>query len=66
VTLSRFTFSPDGPATRVGVEVRTRALSLFAKLLTPLAFLTMGMIKSCVRRDVEQLKAGIEDAPVMA
>ena len=60
---SRFTFSPDGPATRVGVDVQTRALTFTAKLFRPLAFVMMGAVKACVRRDVEQLKAAVEAAP---
>ncbi|MBN9518006.1 SRPBCC family protein [bacterium] len=63
---SRFTFAPDGPATRVGVDVRTRALSVFAKLFTPMAYLMMGTIKACVRRDIEQIKAGVEGVPTPA
>ena len=66
VFTTRFTFAPDGPATRVGVELRTRAVSLTAKLLTPLAFLMMGTIKACVRGDMDQIKASVEAAPAAA
>ena len=50
----------------VEAEVRTRALSVCAKLFTPMAFLMMGTIKACVRRDIEQIKAGIEGAAAPA
>lgn len=60
--VSRFTFAADGAGTRVGVEVRARAVSLLAKLFAPLAFLMMGTIKKCVARDVAQLRASVEGA----
>ena len=50
----------------MGVDVRTRALSVFAKLFTPMAYLMMGTIKACVRRDIEQIKAGVEGVPTPA
>ncbi|HEX4607664.1 MAG TPA: SRPBCC family protein [Urbifossiella sp.] len=57
---TRFTFSPDGPGTRVGVEVQTAAKSFYAKLFRPLAYLMMGTMKSCIRRDIDQIKASVE------
>ena len=59
---TRFTFAPVGAGTAVGVELRTRAVSLAAKLFTPLAYLMMGTIKKCVARDVAQIRASVEAA----
>ncbi len=63
VFTTRFTFEPDGGKTRVRVAFRSKAVSLVAKLLTPLAFLTVGMIKKCVAGDVAKLGAAVEAAP---
>ena len=63
VFTTRFTFEPDGGKTRVGVVFRSRAVSLFAKLFTPLAFLMMGTMKKCAAGDVAKLGAAVEAAP---
>jgi carbon monoxide dehydrogenase subunit G len=57
---TRFTFTPDGNGTRVDVTVQTRALSLYAKLFTPMAFLMKGMMRKCLIRDLEQLRTAVE------
>jgi carbon monoxide dehydrogenase subunit G len=63
VFTTRFTFEADGGKTRVDVAFRSRAVSLFAKLFTPLAFLMMGTMKKCVTGDVAKLGAAVEAAP---
>lgn len=55
-----FTFTPEGAGTRVDVTVRTRAVSFFAKLFTPLMFLMRGMLRKCVARDLDDLRAAAE------
>ena len=60
VFTTRFTFEPDGGKTRVGVAFRSTAVSLFAKLFTPLAFLMMGTMKKCIAGDVAKLGAAVE------
>jgi hypothetical protein len=60
---TRFTFTADGGKTRVGVAVRKRAVTLVAKLFTPLSFLMSGMMKKCIARDVAQVRAALEAAP---
>jgi len=57
---TRFAFAPVGDATRIDVTVTTRAVSLFAKLFTPLGFLMKGMLRKCMVRDLEQLRDSIE------
>ncbi|MFO0797896.1 MAG: SRPBCC family protein [Gemmataceae bacterium] len=63
VFTTRFTFEPEGDKTRVGVAFRSKAVSLYAKLFTPLAFLMMGTMKKCVAGDVARLGAAVEAAP---
>ena len=63
VFTTRFTFEPDGGKSRVVVAFRSKAVSLYAKLFTPLAFLMMGMMKKCIARDVAQVRAALEAAP---
>ncbi|MBX9626344.1 MAG: SRPBCC family protein [Gemmataceae bacterium] len=56
----RFAFAPEGAGTRVDVTFRTRALNLWAKLFTPLAYLMRGMMRRCMARDLDQLRAAAE------
>ncbi len=56
-------FVPDGGGTRVDVEFRMRAVSFFAKLLTPLAFLMKGMLRKCLDQDMEDIKKAAEGVP---
>jgi hypothetical protein len=46
--------------TRVDVAFATRAVSFWAKLFTPLAYLMLGPMKKCVVRDMDDLRAAIE------
>ncbi|QDU23146.1 SRPBCC family protein [Urbifossiella limnaea] len=63
VFTTRFTFEPDGGKTRVSVAFRTKAVSVYAKLFTPLSYLMMGTMKKCVAGDVAKLGAAVEAAP---
>lgn len=56
-----FRFTPNGQGTKVDVETNCRALTLFAKLLSPLTSLMMGpMMRKCMLQDMEDLKAVVE------
>jgi hypothetical protein len=59
-----FRFTPEGSGTRVDAEFRTRALSLMAKLMVPLGWLMVGMMKKCVDQDLEDLKKVAETVTV--
>ncbi len=51
-------FAPSGSATNVEMEMRTRAVSLFAKIMSPLSKLMMGpMMKKCMEQDMADLRA---------
>lgn len=56
-----FRFAPSGRGTQVDVESKCRAVTLFAKLLSPLTSLMMGpMMRKCLLQDIEDLKAVVE------
>ncbi|MEM7457627.1 MAG: SRPBCC family protein [Planctomycetota bacterium] len=46
----------EGDATRVDVDMKTRSLTLFAKLMAPLGFLMAGTMKKCVTDDIDEIK----------
>jgi uncharacterized membrane protein len=55
-----FRFRPDGNATHVDVELNTRNVSLFSKLMSPLGFLMAGPMKKMIMSDIDQLKSYCE------
>ena len=58
---STFQFSPAGTATDVEVLIEGKAISLFAKIMSPLTSLMFGpMMRKCVVKDMEDLKGLIE------
>jgi hypothetical protein len=57
-TTFRFDRAPEG--TRVAVEIVAQARSWFAKLLSPLGKMLIGMIQKCVTQDVLDLKQMLE------
>lgn len=59
---SRFRFTPQGQTTRVDMDMETRPLTLFAKLMWPLGWLMMGSMKKMMQADMEQVKAACENA----
>lgn len=63
---SSFRFTPQGDATKVDFAMETKALSLFAKIMKPIAFLMMGTMKKCVQGDMDDLAAYCEGEPVPA
>jgi hypothetical protein len=57
---STFRFVPDGGGTRLELEFHARAVTFFAKLMTPLSWLMKGMIKKCIEQDMDDLKQAAE------
>ena len=55
---------PEAGGTRVTLDFNTKAVSLMAKLMTPLSWLMMGSMKKCIMKDFEDIKASVERAPV--
>lgn len=51
-----YQFKPVDGGTAVGVELSTRNVSWFAKLMSPLGFLMAGSMKKCFESDIDQLK----------
>jgi hypothetical protein len=58
-----FTFAPSGEGTRVTMTTGTKALTFFAKLMSPLGGLMMGPVKKVMLADMEALKAAAEAGP---
>lgn len=63
---STFRFAPDGSETTVDVEFLCRPVTFFARLLSPLAVVTMGPMKKCINKDLEELKAVVENGAIRA
>lgn len=57
-----FQFQPHGDNTILDVELTTRNISWFAKLMSPLGFLMAGTMKKCIESDIDQLKQYCEQA----
>jgi hypothetical protein len=52
---TEFRFAPEESGTRVDMTLNVRAVSLFAKLFSPLARLMMGTMRKCVEQDMADL-----------
>jgi carbon monoxide dehydrogenase subunit G len=63
---SVYEFRPQGSGTVVDVTFEARPVTLFAKLMAPVAFLMKGMLKKCLTADVEDLKRFAEAKAVPA
>lgn len=61
-----FTFTPENGGTRVDQHTSSRAVSLGAKLMSPLGFLMMGAMKKMMRKDLEALKDHCEGRSALA
>lgn len=55
-----YRFVGDIAGTNVRLNVETRAISFFAKLMSPLAPLMIGPMKKCIAADLEDVKATAE------
>ena len=56
-----FTFAPAGSAaTRVGMHFTCRAQTLGAKLMAPVSFLMMGVMRKALEGDMDAMKAAAE------
>ena len=60
---TEFRFTPEGPGTRVEVALQSQAHTLFARLLSPLAWLMSGLVKRCLQNDLAALKRFCEQPP---
>jgi hypothetical protein len=61
---STFRFHPEngGRSTRVEFEMRTKAVSLFAKLMAPMSFVMSRAMKKCLLADLADMKRHLERA----
>lgn len=60
-----FRFTPTRSGTDVEMQMTTRAISLFAKIMSPIMSLMMGpMMRKCMMQDMADLKAAAEGKPV--
>ena len=50
-----FRFESAGDKTNVNMSMNTRAVTLFAKLMSPLSFLMADKIKKCIQSDIDQM-----------
>jgi hypothetical protein len=57
---SEFQFHPEGQGTRVDMTLRTRPLTLVARLLSPLGSLMSGPMKKCLQADMDDMRAYLE------
>lgn len=57
-----FQFRPNGNSTKLDVEPKTRSVSLFAKLMSPLGFLMAGSMKKMFEPDIDQLNQYCEQS----
>jgi carbon monoxide dehydrogenase subunit G len=57
---------PRGAGSKLTMDWHSKARTFFGKLMTPLGWLMMGMMKKCVIKDLEDIKAYIEKAPTPA
>ena len=55
-----FRFTPVGAGTEVTMEMNTKPITFFAKLMMPLGALMMGSMKKCLERDLDDLKTVAE------
>ena len=53
-------FAPDGAGTLLELAIRTRALTLFARLMTPLAWLMRGVMRKAIAKDLDALARAVE------
>ena len=53
-------FVPDAGGTVLELAIRTRALTLFAKLMTPLGWLMAGMMKKAIAKDLDAVARAAE------
>lgn len=57
---SEFAFAPEGQGTRVTLRMQTRAVSLLARLMSPLSRLMMGTMRKAIAGDMEAVRAKLE------
>ena len=57
---STFRFTPEGAGTRVDLELSTRPITFFAKLMSPLGALMAGSMKKVIEQDMTDLQKALE------
>ncbi len=59
---STFSFKPKGSGTEVHIDMTSRPVSLFAKLMLPLSAVVFGpMMKKCVARDMADMQTAAQN-----
>ncbi len=53
---SRFRFRPSGSGTELEMELTTKPVSMFAKLMSPLAAFMMGPMKKAMSADIDAIQ----------
>lgn len=59
--LFQYRFVGDISGTNVRIQVETRPLTLFAKLMTPLSGLMIGAMKKCITSDLDDVRKAAEE-----
>jgi len=57
---STFRFTAADEHTNIEVEIQTKSVTFFARLMSPLSFLMSGSMKKCVQKDLDDLRAFVE------
>ncbi|MFG0275012.1 MAG: SRPBCC family protein [Phycisphaerales bacterium] len=60
--VSRFTFESDGAGTRVTLDMRSKSLTMKARLMAPMMLLCRGAVKKAMRQDLAGIKRAAEHA----
>jgi hypothetical protein len=58
---SEYRFTPEGGGTKVDMSFEARAVSFWAKLMSPLFTLMKGTMRKCFEDDMEALRKVLED-----
>lgn len=58
---AEYRFTPEGTGTRVDLTITSKAVSFFAKLMSPLAGLMTGTMKKAILKDLESLSKAAEN-----
>ncbi len=64
--ISTFDFKPSGDGTEVALTFEAKPISLFAKIMTPLAKLMTNSVRKAVEQDFDDVKAHLESQPAVS
>ena len=59
----RHDFRAEGTSTVIDMEMQTRPLTFFAKLMSPIGKLMIGSMRKLIERDMDQLRESLEGTP---